>query len=83
MVHIWGPSGSMSGSLCRVNKWSTSFESIKIGVSEDLLSQVCRGVCRVFVFFCFGPKTGSKESGKNWVFQYLFWCLLLHVTTRV
>ena len=33
MVHIWG----VLGPHCRVNKWSTSFRSIKIGVTEDFL----------------------------------------------
>ena len=81
MVHIWGVLGSISGPHCRVNKWSTSFRSMKIGVSEDLLSQVFRGVCRVFIF-CVGPKTGFKKVAKIGFLIVLFWCLLLHVTAR-
>ena len=36
MVHILRVLGSIGGPHCKVNKWSTSFRSIEIGVSEDL-----------------------------------------------
>ena len=83
MVHILGVLGSISGPHCRVKKWSTSFCCIKIGVSEDFLNQVFRGVCRVFFFFL--GVLVQKQASRKWQkldFSFLFLCLLLHVTTR-
>ena len=64
MVHISGVLGSISGPHCRVNKWSTSFRSIKIVVSEDFSEpSFQRGVQSFVAFWCFGPKTGFSKRG--------------------
>ena len=77
MVHTWGVLGSINGPHCRVNKWSTSFRSIKIGVSEVLLSQFFRGVCRVFVFFFSGVLVQKQAFKKMWKIGFSFFVLML------
>ena len=63
MVHVWGVLGTISGPHCRVNKWSTSFRSIKIGVSEDLLEpSFQRGVQS---FLCFLVFLVQKQAFKK------------------
>ena len=79
--------GSISGphlGRFRVNKWSTSFRSIKIVVSEDFSEQVFRGGCKVFVgFWRFGPKpVFSERVWQKFAFAVVcsggcWWMLLL------
>ena len=57
---------------CRVNKWSTTFHSVKIVVSEEFSEPIFRGVCRVFVvFWCFGQKKAFKQKWQNLPFSFV------------
>ena len=67
MVDILGVLGSISGPHCRVNKWSTSFRSLKIVVSDDFSEpsfQRCVQSFRCFLVF-WSEKGFSNRSGKN------------------
>ena len=68
MVHILGGLGSISGPHCRVNKWSTSFRSGKIVVSDDFSKRCFQRGCRVFVFVSgvlVQKQAFQKESWQN------------------
>ena len=71
MVHILGVLGPISGPHCSGNKWSTSFRSIKIEVSEEFSeASFQRGVQSFRCLWCFGPKKGFAKSGKNCLFTF-------------
>ena len=57
MVHILGVLGSISGPHCWVNKWSTSFRSIKTVFQRIVVNQnFKKGVAKIafsIVFFFF------------------------------
>ena len=76
---------SICGPHCRVNKGSTSCRSIKIVVSEDFSEASFQRGCKVFVvFWCSRPKpVFQKGGGKNSLCIFLFWWLLVDVTTRL
>ena len=86
MVHILGALESISGPHCRVNKWSPSFCSVKIKVSEDCsepgFSQgsefsLLSGVLVLNQGF-------QKRGGKELFLHFLFWWLLfVDDTTRL
>ena len=86
MVHIWGALGSIGGPHYRVNKWSTSFRSIKIVISEDFSeTSFQRGVQSFRCFLVLWSKNRLFKKGvANYAFcNCLFWWLLLHVKTRL
>ena len=73
MVHIVG---STSG--------PHHFALQKQWFSEDFCEPNFRGGCRVFVaFWCLGPKQAfRKGDGSHPLFNFLFWWLLVDVTTK-
>ena len=74
-----GVLGPISGPHCWVNQWSTSFRSIKTGVSEDSCEpSFQRGVQSYRHFLVLWSKSGLFKKGMVAIclFSVLFWWLL-------
>ena len=78
MVHILGALGSISGPHCWVNKWSTSFRSIKNVVSEDCCEpSFQKGVQSFRRFLVFWSKSRFSKKGVAKIAFFVFFVLVL------